>query len=506
QGNMIVHLADEGASVGLDFYACAPGTARADMYTWVESPTQGGYRFVTEGDLNATGGLSVCIPGNVCGWVTAHRRWGKLSLETVVSPAVAACGGVALSERIAGFVVENRDRLARFPETAALFLRRDGSPKRPGEVLVQPELAETIRRIAAEGYEPFYTGDIAEDIAARVRGAGGILTEEDLARYPEELMWTRRPDRGAFRDHQVETPTPSSSAMLLPTLAVLGGIEFERYGWLSADHLHLLVEGMKPGVADRLAHVGDHTFVNLPLKGLLHPDYGAERRRSLRLDRASFPEAGDPWAFQGGGADDGKLTPVGASDHSGDGGCTTHHSHVDRWGNFVSMSQSLGDAFGSALMVPNRGLLLNNAMKLFDPRPSARAARISPYKRPLAPCPTLVLKDGRPLLALGSPSGTRIVSAIAQVLVNMFVYGRGLQASIDAPRVHWSGDEFEAEGSLPPDVRADLAARGHDVSNRGAGSPWFGAVQAAWRDPDSGLCKGAADPRRQGAAAGASFP
>ncbi|MGH3327013.1 MAG: gamma-glutamyltransferase [Streptomycetales bacterium] len=505
QGNMLVHLAAERRTVALDFYACAPGAARPEMYRWLESPTQGDYRFWTEGDRNTTGALAVGIPGNVCGWVTAHQRWGSLPLPVVVAPAArAAREGVPLTSRMTAFVAEYRDALTRFPGTAGLFLRRDGEPKRESEIIVQPQLADTIELIGADGYESFYGGEIARAIVAHLGADGGVLSRDDLARYPEKLMWVREPDRVSFKGHTILGATPSSSALLLHLLKLLDGIDFRGFAPLSADQLHLLIEAMKLAFADRLLHIGDHTQVNVPLEGLLSAEYAARRRALIRHDRASSFRPGDPWTYQRARPDTTKLTATTGEAPGHECG-TTHHSHVDRNGNFVSLTQSLGDPFGSGITVPGYGFLLNNAMKLFDPRPGDRPAGISPYRRPLTPWPTLVCEGETAVLALGSPSGTRIPNTLAQALVNVLDHGMGLQAATDLPRVHWSGHEFEAESDLPEPVKRELAARGHDVQYRAAGSPWFGAVQAVGRDPRSGLCHGAADARREGAVAGVTM-
>ncbi|WP_219418951.1 gamma-glutamyltransferase [Pseudonocardia nigra] len=506
QGNMLVHLAESQETVALDFYACAPGAADPGMYAWTPGPTQGGYRFQTRDDLNTTGALAVAIPGNVCGWVTAQRRWGALELSEVVAPAVhGARTGSPATARIAAFIAETRDRLARFPETAATFLHSDGMPRREGELLLQPHLADTIESIGEQGYEPFYRGTVAKAIVEHISGSGGILSEQDLARYPEELMWTREPDWVDYKGHRIAGATPSSSALLMNLLAILDGLNLGGGSPLAPGRLHLLIESMKLAFAERSLHIGDHTQVNVPLAGLTSPEYARLRRALIDHAKPSFPEPGDPWAYQDERPHPDLLTSTAPTTPAPVVG-TTHHSHVDRHGNFVSMSQSLGDGFGSCVTVPGHGIILNNAMKLFDPRPGPRPAGISPYRRPMGPWPTLVLQDGRAVMALGSPSGTRIPNAVAQVLSNVLEQGMGLQDAVDLPRLHWSGDELEAESDLPEDTKAGLAAIGHEVEYRSARSPWFGAVQVVARDPESGLCLGAADVRRTGAAAGVTFP
>ncbi len=502
QGNMLVHLAESGETTALDFYACAPGETRSDMYRWIDSDTQGGYRFWTEGDRNTTGALSVAIPGNVCGWVTAHQRWGSLPLSQVVGPAAQGARSARLGRRMANFAAENAGRLVQFPASAASFLRPDGSPKEAGEPVDQAGLAETIERIGEDGLESFYRGDLAKRIVSHVREAGGVLSLDDLARYPEELLLVRKPDCVEFAGCEILGATPSSSALLLHLLRVIDGLELDQREPLSADWLHLMIEAMKLAFADRARHIADDRFVNLPLAGMLSPEYARARRSLIDARQAGSPAPGDPWAFQQEQPDPTKFTPPAPAEANGECG-TTHHSHVDRWGNFVSMTQSLGDGFGSCVTVPGTGILLNNAMKLFDPRPGPRAHGIRPHARPLAPWPTMVRrKDGPAVMALGSPSGTRIPNALAQTLTHILVHGQDLQAAVDLPRVHWSGEELEVESRIPAEVLDDLGRRGHDPHVRGEMSPWFGAVQAVSRHPETGLCTGAADRRRDGAASG----
>lgn len=505
QGVMLVYVAGERKTVALDFYACAPGAARPGMFRWIESPTQGDYRFWTDGDLNTTGGLSVCVPGTVCGWLYAHARWGRLPRRTILEPATTfARDGMVLTGRLAMAIAEHRQRLARSIAAAAVFLHADGTPRAEGEVVKQSDLARTLALIADGGSEAFYAGQIAEATAACVREDGGVLTRDDLARYPEALFRTLEPDEVSFRRHTVQCAPPQSSALLLHLLALLDGIALRQHAPLAPEKLHLLIEAMKLAFAERSLHIGDDAFVNVPLAGLLNPAYAEARRRLIDPGHAGHPGPGNPWAFQAAPPDPEKLTAELSSAVAEDV-CTTHHVHVDRWGNMVSMTQSLGDQFGSALMVPGYGFFLNNAMKLFDPRPGRRGASIAPYKRPMAPWPALVLRDRVAVMALGSPSGTRIPNAITQVLINMLDHKMPPEAAVDFPRMHWSGHELEAEDDVPQDTKDGLARLGHRVEYRSRRSPWFGAVQVVMRDPETGECRGAADPRRQGAAAGVTM-
>jgi len=502
QGNMLVYLAEEKRTIALDFYACAPGAAAPDMYDWIESPTQGGYRFWTEGDHNTIGGRSVAIPGNICGWLTAHQRWGTLPLADVVAPARRlALQGVPLTPRIASLTAEVRDRLAKFPETAKTLLYPDGTPRKPGDIVRQPDLAGTLDILVRDGLEAFYNGPLAQAIVAEVRGLGGELSLDDLRAYPEDLFIERDPDVASFRGFEVQGATLASSALLLHLLTLLDECDFRDLEPLGPDAVHLLVEVMKLAYAERDEHIADGNQVDIPFEGLLSREYARSRLAQVDPQRARFPGPGMPWAFQ-----DRQPNPAKAlgsmNGQAGPGAGTTHHSHVDAAGNFVSITHSLGDPFGSCVTVPGTGILLNDAMKLFDPRPDAGIHGIAPYRRPIAPWPTLLLRDGQAVLALGSPSGTRIPNALAQVLLNLTDHGMSLQAAVNQPRIHWSGHEFEAEGDFPEATLAELRERGHQIELHGPRAPWLGAVQAVARHPETGISQGAADPRRQGAVAG----
>ncbi len=503
QGTMLIQLEGESEATGIDGYPTAPAAARPDMYEWIESPTQGGYRFWTKGDLNTTGALAVAVPGAIAAWLYAHRRWATLPLQTLAAPAVAyAREGVPMTRRMALFTAEARERLARFPASAALFLHPDGSPLEEGDVVTQPDLARTIDLIVDGGEAVFHRGEIARAIVDCVRGESGILTLDDLDRYPREQFRVLEPQCAPFREYEVVVSPPSSSATLLPLLRLLDGFPLVAYDPLDSARLHLLAECMKRAFADRVPYTGDHAFVDIPLEGLVSAAYADQRRAEIDPGHATFPGPGDPWAYS---RTRRPGTPAGAGLVDNPSACTTHHVHADRWGGLVSWTQTQGDAFGSAMVVPGYGFLLNNAMKLFDPRPGGSNS-IAPGKRPgTAPCPTLVRKGGRPVMALGSPSGTRIINAIAQTLANVLDHHRCLQAAVELPRIHWSGDEFEVEADIPTATLDALRSMGHTLEVRNAKSPWFGAVQAVAWEPDLGIAHGAADPRRQGAVAGVAL-
>ena len=504
QGNCIVFMREDERPTAVDFYAVAPSGAREDMYRWVPGPTQGEYRFHTRGDENTTGPRAVAVPGNVAGWLYCHRRWGALPLQQVIAPAVEyAQNGFPLTPRVAGHLDEAAGRLQTCPESRRIWFRADGSPLSAGDRVRLPQLARTLQLIGREGEDAFYRGETPDRMIDDLAGRGGLLAREDLSSYPADNLRAVEPESVKLGDLEVFATPTSSSVVFLMILKIFEGFGVSPTRLMDARDLHLLIESMKLAFADRRVFSGDPAFVNVPVRGLLSEGYLAQRRSFISPDCARCPEPGDPWPWDPNGPGDSKRSPREAGGEDPEVG-TTHHSHVDRWGNMVAMTQSLGDAFGSAVMAPGLGFFWNNAMKLFDPRPG-RANSIEPGKRPsTAPCPVLVTRGGLPFMALGSPSGTRIINSVVQVLVRV-LGGLTLQEAVLLPRVHWSGAELEIEGTMTAEALGELRNLGHDPSVFEGYSPWFGAVQAVSYDASSGLCRGAADPRRQGAVAAATL-
>ncbi|MBV9557476.1 MAG: gamma-glutamyltransferase, partial [Pseudolabrys sp.] len=373
-----------------------------------------------------------------------------------------------------------------------IFTNSDGGVLTPGQTLIQGDLAMTLDTIAQQGPRGFYEGPIAQKIAAAVRTAGGVMTADDLKNYKPVL---RVPVRGTYRGNDiVSMPPPSSGGVhLIEMLNILEGYDLAKLGAASPQALHLEIEAMKRAYADRAVYLGDPEAVSVPIKGLTSKNYAATLRGSIgeRATSAADVKAGDP-----------KL-------HEGDN--TTHFSVIDRDGNAVANTYTLNFSYGLGLVAEGTGVLLNNELDDFTAKPGTanafglvgfEANLPGPNKRPLSSMtPTIVLKDGKPLIVTGSPGGSRIISTVLQVIVNAIDFNMPIERAVSAPRLHhqWRPDEVLTEPGFAPETLAALASRGHVII---AGPPASSANSVMVKD---GGMIGAADPRTRGAlAAGVS--
>lgn len=438
-----LRLAD-GRHLVIDNYTTAPAASRSEMFTPVSDTWPDYLR--AEGDVNLVGLLSVGVPGTLKAWAQAVARFGRLDLETVMQPAIRhAERGFRATPYLAAAVTETAPDLARFPETARTFLP-GGAPVKAGELIAMPEYAATLRLIAAKGPGVLYGGDLGATVADYMRRDGGIITQEDLARY--ETV-ERAPIRGRYRGFDIAgAPPPTAGGLhLVEMLNILEGFDPRGLGFGTADYFHLIAEVLKIGFADRNACTGDPAFVDIPVERLLSKEHAAARRAQIRPERAG--EYGVIAGMAGGVA--------AGSAH------TTHVTTADADGNVVAMTQTINNLFGSKATVPGTGMLLNNTMALFDPHPGTPAS-VAPGKRVTSSmAPTIVLRDGRPMWALGLPGGVRIFPSVFQAVVNLIDHGMTLQEAVEAPRIWSQGQELEMEQDIPTPVRDAVAARGHRV-------------------------------------------
>jgi gamma-glutamyltranspeptidase/glutathione hydrolase len=481
-GFMVIHRAG-GDDITVDYRETAPAAATRTMFL-----DAGG-----EADprMSRDSARSIGIPGTVAGLTLAHAKYGsgKFSLASLMAPAIElARNGIPVEDDTADSLPRVRDRLARWPASAKIFLKADGSPLGAGDRLIQTDLAATLETISRHGRDGFYLGATAEKIAAAVQAAGGLLTAADLKNYHAII---RQPVRGSYRGYTiVSMPPPSSGGVhLIEMLNILEGYDLAPTGGRDARTLHRLIEAMKRAYADRATFMGDPATVAMPVKGLVSKSYAATLRRQIG-DRAT-PSA--------------DIRPGRPAFHQGDN--TTHFAAIDRDGNAVANTYTLNFSYGLGMVAEGTGVLLNNELDDFTAKPGAANAYglvgfdanlPGPGKRPLSSMtPTIVLKDGKPVLLTGSPGGSRIITAVLQVIVNALDFAMPIDKAVGAPRLHhqWQPDEVLVEPGFAPETLQDLVARGHHVAVRRPGT----AANSIAVTPD-GLI-GAADTRTRGALA-----
>ena len=472
--------AASGEFVNIDNYSVAPAAATPDMYETI-SDTWPDY-METAGRANLVGYRSVGVPGALMGWSYAAEKYGRLGLDTVMQPAIRyAERGFAASRYLSDIIGLNRDDLGMFPATAEVFLP-NGKPPSVGDTIVRSDYARTLKMVAAEGANALYSGRVGEMVAEDMAANGGVITEDDLANYRIHL---REPVRGAYRGYEIVSvaPTSSGGTAIIEILNILEGFDVTGMGFGTAAGAHLLAEAMKIAFADRFEYLGDPAFVEVPVGALTNKRYAAERGREIDTTKARGYEYGNPSLYVGEGAD------------------TTHLTTADSDGNVVSTTQTIHAVFGSKVTTPGTGMLLNNTMNIFDPHPG-NANSIVPGKRMVSSMsPTIVMKDGKPFMALGTPGATRIFPSVLQAIVNVIDHGMTLQEAVEAPRVWTQGQTLEVEPGISEEAREGLRKMGHDVQ---VTPRVAGGMNGVMFDHANGVIRGAACYRADGVPAGFS--
>jgi gamma-glutamyltranspeptidase / glutathione hydrolase len=495
-GFMLIRMAD-GVTHFVDYREKAPAAATADMYL----DAQGN---VIE-NASLVGYKAVGVPGSVAGLAFAQKNYGKLPLAQVMAPAIKlAHDGFPLAWEDAR---DLRDEdLATFPESKLIF-QRDGNYYKPGETFRQPELARTLERIAKDPDE-FYHGAMARELAASIHQGGGLVTAEDLAGYEVK---ERKPIRGSYREYDIiSAPPPSSGGIaLVEILNILEGYDLAKFGAGSAGAIHLAVEAYRRAFFDRAEFLGDPDFAKIPVAQLIAKKYAAGWRDSIDPAHASASkDLQRPAVFneleEYAKSHPLDLAPVREPEN------TTHYSVVDPAGNAVAVTTTLNDSFGSRVTAEGLGFLLNDEMDDFTSKQGVPnnygliqgpANAIGPGKRPLsAMSPTIVLKDGKLFLVLGSPGGPTIISTVANVLMGVVDFGMDIQEAVNAPRFHhqWLPDEIRAEDRISPDTLVILRAKGHKFKMEHL----WGDGECIEVDPKTGERLGASDGRNNGKAVG----
>ena len=449
-GFMVIHLAHDNRDVAIDYREAAPAAATPTMFL----DAQGN----PDPAKSRDSGLSVGVPGTVAGLALAHQKYGSgtLSLAELLRPAIRlAEQGFRVQDDLADSMPRAVKRLARWPSTVGILLKNGGQPLEAGDRLIQFDLADTLQAIANQGPDAFYQGDIARKIAAAVQKAGGVMTADDLKNY---RAIERPVVRGSYRGFDiVSMPPPSSGGVhLIEMLNILEGYDLAKLG-RGDEALHDFIEAMKRAYADRAVYMGDPDSVKMPIAGLISKKYAASLRATITD----------------------KATPSAAI-HAGkpadtEGQNTTHYSVIDSDGNAVSNTYTLNFSYGLGLIADGTGILLNNELDDFTAKAGAAnayglvgfAANLpGPNKRPLSSMtPTIVLKDGKPFLVTGSPGGSRIITAVLQVITNVIDFDMSIAEAVTAPRLHnqWQPDETYVEPGFAPAVLDALKARGHKI-------------------------------------------
>lgn len=484
-GFMLIRLPD-GKAVALDYREVAPAAASRDMFLGENGePVEARSR---------VGALASGVPGAVAGLYRAHAAYGRLPWADVVAPAVGlARDGFEISHALADSLASAQPLLSRFPASLQTFYKADGSAYAAGARLVQPDLARSLALIARDGPDAFYKGPIAALIVEEMRRSGGLITHADLASYTPQI---REPVTGTYRSVRVISFPPASSGgiALLQALNVLEGFPLEAYGHNSSRAMHAIAETTRRVYADRAEWLGDPAFFDVPMRGLLSRRYAETLRASidpLRATPSSQVRSGRPLDFE--------------SDQ------TTHYSVVDAQGMAVSTTTTINGLYGNGQVVPGAGFLLNNEMDDFSAKPGVPnmfgaiggvANEIAPGKRMLSSMtPTILTRDGKLYLVLGSPGGTRIITTVLQVILNVVDFGMDVQQAVDAPRFHhqWLPDHLRLEEQgFPADVRQALEQLGHTLRVQAD----MGDVHAIMVDPATGRRLGASDPRLDGRTVG----
>lgn len=486
-GFLLRYAADTEALQALDFRERAPGLATRDMYL-----DEAGNP-ISRSSLD--GHRAAGVPGTVAGLAAVHRQYGALSWRQVVEPAIRlAKDGFPVSQRFVEAAARRQQMLLGNAAARAVFTL-NGEPYRAGDRLIQSDLAQTLEQIADDP-QSFYTGEIAEAIAADMAANGGLITREDLAAY--QPIW-RDPLCGDFRRWKVcSMPPPSSGGVhLLQILNLIGDTDFASLGWHHPDALHLLIESMKIAYADRAQYLGDPDFVDVPVRQLISSEYAQQRRGEITMERARSasevkPKDAQTWQQLRESADTSHLTVVDGNRHA------------------VSLTFTVNGGFGAGVVAAGTGILLNNEMDDFAIAPGVpnlfglvggEANAIAPRKTPLSSMtPTIVTENGQLRLALGAPGGSTIITTVVQILLNVLVYDMDVRAAVGAPRIHqqWMPQTLYVEPwGLDALTLEELRRRGHNPTIR----DYWGNASAIEVMPD-GTLAGAADPRGEGVARG----
>ena len=463
-GFMTLRIAETGETVFIDFREVAPKGITPDVYKLDEEGN-------VVDNLSSEGGLAVGVPGEVAGLLYILEKYGTMSREEVIGPAIElAKNGFVVTPLFLGNVNDAYDLMVKYPELGKIYLK-DGLPPEVGDYITNPDLAKTLQIIVDKGIDGFYKGEVTDAIVDSCRKSGGIITHEDLESYQ---VMEREPVRGSYRGYEIiSSPPPSSGGThLIQILNMLENFDVSSMKPYSTEHMHLLSEVFKIAYADRAAYMGDPDYIEVPLRGLANKDYAKKLVEKIDLNKAKSYEADDPWKYENSN--------------------TTHLSVADKNGNMVAITKTLNYYFGSGVCVDGYGFILNNQMDDFSPVPG-QPNSVAPGKKPLSSMsPTMVLKDGKPFMVLGAPGGSSIFAIVAQTISNVIDFGMDMQEAINMPRIWDNLDNviWYQDGIDEAEVNK-LVELGHEVFHYA--NDTFGYIQGALYRED-GTIHGGADP------------
>lgn len=451
-GFLVTHLSD-GSDITIDFRETAPSAAHCDMFL-----NENG-EVIT--DMSLRSHRAVGVPGSVAGLLTAWRYYGSgnISLKQLIKPAIKLAKiGFPITERFANSLNNSQNLFQKNNGARKVFIRADGKPWQEGDLLIQKDLSKTLQQIAKYDIDGFYNGKTAELIVKEMKEGNGLITLKDLKSYSPKL---RVPLTGTYQNYDIISMGPPSSGgiLLIQMLNMLENFELDSLVFNSADYIHLLTEIERRAYADRAEHLGDSDFWAVPIEMLTSKYYARERIKNISMHKASQSAevfAGNPTAYES------KET--------------THYSVIDKDGNAVSVTTTLNTSFGSGILVDGAGFFLNNEMDDFSVKPGTpnifglvgnKANAIFPYKRPLSSMtPTIVLKDDKPFIIVGSPGGSTIITTVLQVVLNIIEHDMDISEAVAAPRFHsqWLPDVIMTEPETISDyVQKELESRGHKI-------------------------------------------
>lgn len=479
-GFAVIHLAN-GENITLDFREKAPLKASRNMYLDKNG------NVIKE--ASTIGYLAAGVPGTVAGMSAMLEKYGTKKLSELITPAInLAKNGFIITQRQGETMAEAQKDFAKFASSRKYFLKKDGSAYTEGDLFIQKDLAKTLEMIQKEGPKAFYKGKIADLIAEDMKKNGGIITKEDLAQY--NVVW-RKPVIGNYRGYEIVSMAPPSSGgtHIIEILNVMENADINKLGFGSSKTIHIMAEAMRQAYADRSVFMGDPDFVKVPVDKLIDKAYAKKIYQNILPNKAT-PSS--------------KINPGLGQIHEGQN--TTHYSIADKYGNAVSVTYTINASYGSAAAVDGAGFLLNDEMDDFSIKPGTPnlyglvggdANAIEPNKRPLSSMsPTIILKDGKLFMVVGSPGGSRIITTVLQVISNVIDHKMNIAEAIDAPRFHmqWLPDEIRIEKyGMSEDVKDNLKKMGYKIVTK----PVMGDVNAILVDSKARIMYGSGDPRKE---------